>query len=99
MKWAYLVAGIILVATPSAAQKIDKAKVLETTRRDCPVQIMQDKKLIDALLIGGGNLTNFCECLAVRFATQLDDADAGNETVITAKFEASRKFCLVASIK
>lgn len=94
-----IIAAIVLIATPSMAQKIDKARILETTRRECPAQFLQDKQFIDTLLLVGGDLTNFCECLAVRFASQLDDADAGNEPAVTTKFEASRKFCLAVSIK
>jgi hypothetical protein len=98
-KWAYLIAGSILFANPSLAQKIDKTGMLETTRRTCPAQFMLNKQFIDLLLAGGGNLTDFCECMAVRFSAQLDDADYGNEKALTAKWEASGTFCLAVSIK
>jgi hypothetical protein len=99
MKLAYLLSAVVLFSVPASAQKIDKAKMLEVTRRDCPAQSMQNKSFIDALLIGGGELAKYCECLAVRFASQLDDTDYGNEKTTTAKWVASQKFCLAASIK
>ena len=94
-KWWYAVAATF---NPSISQKINKTEMLEATRRNCPSQFMQDKKFIDLLLIGGGNLTNFCECLAVRFATQLDDADYGNESSVMTKWAASQKFCLAVTL-
>jgi hypothetical protein len=62
--------------------------------------MMEDKKFIDALLAGGGNLSDFCECFAVRFVTQLNDAVHENDPMasVSAKSEASKKFCLAVSI-
>jgi hypothetical protein len=94
-----LTAGTILLACPAAAQKIDKPKLLELTRRNCPTRTMQNKELVDILLIGGGDLSKFCECFAVRFVTQLDDTDYGNEQAISSKLMSSQNFCLAASIK
>jgi hypothetical protein len=98
-KWAYLIACTVLFASSSMAQTIDKTGMLETTRKSCPAQFMQNKQFIDILLISGGNLADFCECMAVRFSAQLDDADYGNEKALTAKWEASSNFCLAVSMK
>jgi hypothetical protein len=92
-------AAIILASGSATAEKFDESKLLEVTRKDCPSQFMHDKKFIDALLIGGGNISGFCECLAVRFVAQLDDADYGNEASVAAKWGSSAKFCLAVSIK
>jgi hypothetical protein len=100
--WSIVAAGALVAvffAHPSMAQVIDKTKMLETTRRTCPNQFMQRKEFIDLLLAGGGNLTDFCECMAVRFSTQLDDADYGNEKALTAKWEVTANFCLAVSLK
>lgn len=99
MKLRFLLAATVLLSGSAFAQKIDKREMLEATRRDCPTHSMQNKALIDALLIGGGDLSKYCECVAVRFATQLDDADYGNEKTTTSKWVSSQKFCLAASIK
>jgi hypothetical protein len=99
MKLGYLLAAVVLFSVLASAQKIDKQKMLEVTRRDCPLQSMQNKSLIDTLLIGGGELSKYCECLAVRFSSQLDDTDYGNEITTSAKWFASQKFCLAVSIK
>jgi hypothetical protein len=69
-------------------------KPLEAMRKDRPSQNLPDKNLIDALLVGGGNLTDFCECLAVRFTSQVDDGESGNEETLDAKMIASKRFCL-----
>ena len=61
-----------------AQNKIDKADILKITREDCPTQFIKNKQFIDLPLIGGGTLPGFCECFAVRIASQLHDADYGN---------------------
>lgn len=99
MRKALLIVGAILVVSPSAAQKLDRVKVLAAMRQNCPAQYLPDKKLIDLLLMDGRKLSDFCDCLAVRIASQLDEADFGNGAAIEAKEEASRKFCLVAAMK
>lgn len=98
-KWAYLVTGALLVANSSNAQKLDRVKVLEAMRQDCPAQYLPDKRLIDLLLMDGRKLSDFCECLAVRVASQLDEADFGKAAAIDAKVKASRAFCLVVPMK
>jgi hypothetical protein len=100
MKNASLIACLVSATViPAVAQKIDKTKILEAMRRDCPAQTLPDKNLVDALLIGDGNLAAFCECLAVRFSSQIDDTDSGNETTIDAKLADSKRFCLAISMK
>jgi hypothetical protein len=89
---------VVLSTSPCAAQKIDKADMLQTVRDTCPGQMMQNKQFIDILLMSGGKLPNFCECLALRFSTQLDDTDYGNAKAVAAKWKASQEFCLAASI-
>jgi hypothetical protein len=96
LKWSFLL--VVLSAGPSTAQKIDKAEILQEVRSSCPTRMMQNKQFIDILSVGGGNLPNFCECLAMRFATQLDDADYGNAKIVAAKWTESQKFCLAVSI-
>jgi hypothetical protein len=96
LRWSFLF--VVLSASPSTAQKFDKAEMLRTVRSSCPAQMMQNKQFIDILLVGGGNLPNFCECLASRFSTQLDDADYGNGKAVTAKWTESQDFCLAVSL-
>jgi len=60
--------------------------------------MMKNKQFIDLLLMAGGKLANFCECLAVRVATQLDDADYGNAKAVASKWTESQKFCLAVSV-
>lgn len=98
-KLAFLIACTFLFASSSTAQTIDKADMLETTRKTCPAHFMQNKQFIDLLLISGGNLAEFCECMAVRFSAQLDDADYGKESALEAKWKASGDFCLAVSMK
>jgi hypothetical protein len=95
-RWSALL--VVLSAYPCAAQKIDKAEMLQTVRSTCPVQMMQNRQFIDLLLIGGGNLPDFCECLAVRVTAQLDDADYGNAKTVAAKWKDSQNFCLAVSV-
>jgi hypothetical protein len=98
-KWASLVAGTLMLTEPCWAQNaINKADVLKATREDCPTQFIKDKQFIDLLLIGGGTLPGFCECLAVRIAAQLDDADYGNATAVAKKWADSQNFCLAVSL-
>ena len=102
IKSACIVAGTILISGPSIAQKLDRVGVMEAVRQDCPRQFLPDKTLIDALLLGGGSLSKFCECVAARVASQLDDSDHGNINALTAynsKLMASRTFCLAVSSK
>ena len=97
--WAYLAAGAVMLAGPCLAQNaIDKAGILKATREDCPTQLIKDKQFIDLLLIGGGTLPSFCECLSVRFASQLDDADYGNSKILAKKWADSQNFCLAVSL-
>jgi hypothetical protein len=96
LKWSFLF--VALSATPSVAQKIDKAGLLKSVRNSCPAQMMENKHFIDILLVGGGNLPNFCECLALRFSAQLDDADYGNGKAMMAKWTESQDFCLAVSL-
>jgi hypothetical protein len=95
-RWFLLL--VVLSTSPCAAQKIDKAEILETVRSDCPAQMMKNKEFIDLLLMSGGTLAKFCECLAVRVAAQLDDADYGNAKAVASKWTESQKFCLAVSI-
>ena len=100
MSLATVLATVIaLFACPCLAQKIDKPDMLETTRKTCPSTFLRHKQFIHQLLIGGGNLPDFCECMAVRFASQLDEADHGNKEIVLAKWAESQKFCLAASLK
>jgi hypothetical protein len=99
MKWAFLVAGGVTLAAPCLAQDaINKPDILKTTREDCPTQFIKNKQFIDLLLIGGGSLPGFCECLAVRIASQLDDADYGDAKAIAQKWADSQKFCLAVAL-
>ena len=68
IKSACVVAGTILISGPSIAQKLDRVGVMEAVRQDCPRQFLPDKALIDALLLGGGSFSKFCECVAARVA-------------------------------
>jgi hypothetical protein len=98
-KWAFLVAGTVTLAGPCLAQNsINKADILNTTREACPTEFMKNKPFIDLLLIGGGTLPGFCECLAVRFASQLDDADYGDAKALATKWADSQNFCLAVSL-
>ena len=99
MRFGFLLVPVVFFSVSASAQKIDKLKMLEVTRRDCPAQSMRDKSLTDALFLGGGELNKYCECFAVRFSSQLDDTDYGNEKTTIVKLLASQKFCLAASIK
>lgn len=98
-KWAFLVAVTVTLAGPCLAQNtINKADILKTTREDCPTQFMKDKQFIDLLLIGGGTLPGFCECFAVRIASQLDDADYRDAKALATKWADSKNFCLAVSL-
>jgi hypothetical protein len=98
-KWTTLLAFAFLFADPCFAQTINKADMLEMTRQTCSAQFLQDKPFIDLLLIGGGRLPEFCECLAVRFAAQVDDADFANAKAIATKWADSKNICLAISLK
>src|SRR5215831_10197232 len=65
-------------------------------RKECPSWMMEDKKFIDALLAGGGNLSDFCECFAVRFVTQLNDAVHENDPMasVSANLRLPKSFVL-----
>lgn len=98
-KWAFLIAGAAMLVEPCVAQNtINKADILKITREDCPTQFIKNKQFIDLLLIGGGTLPGFCECFAVRVASQLDDADYGDARVVATKWADSQKFCLAVSL-
>jgi hypothetical protein len=96
---ACFIGSVTLVAGSAVAQKIDRTNLLEAVRKDCAPQNLPDKKLIDALLVSGGNITDFCECLAVRFTSQVDDEDSGHEETLEAKMIASKRFCLAVSMR
>ena|SRR2546423_774921 len=99
MKRAFMVASTLLWSgTCLAENTINKADILKATRDDCPAQFLKNKQFIDMLLMGGGTLPAFCECLAVRIASQLDDADYGDQKAIARKWSDSQNFCLAISI-
>jgi hypothetical protein len=91
--------GDSLYGPSSAASLVIGSKIQDVIRRTCPTESLKDKQLIDVLVIGGGNLANFCECLATRFAAQVDYAEYGNENALNRKWADSRNLCLVMSIK
>jgi hypothetical protein len=98
-KWAFLAAGAVMLIGPSSAQStINKSELLKTTREDCPTQFVKNKQVIDLLLIGGGTLPEFCECFAVRIASQLDDSDYGDAKAVAEKWGDSQNFCLAVSL-
>jgi hypothetical protein len=99
VKLGFILVSTILFSTPAAAEKIDKSKLLEVTRRDCPTQILGNKPLTDALLTRGGDLASFCECVAIRFVSQIDDIDSGNEVSTALKLKGAQAVCLGASKK
>jgi hypothetical protein len=99
MRPGYIIATIVFLSVCASAQTIDRSKLRDATLRNCPTESLKDRRLIDVLVIGGGNLANFCECLATRFAGQVDDADYGNENALNRKWADSRNLYLVTSIK
>ena len=100
MKWlGYTLATVVFLSVSASAQKFDRFELLEATRRNCPIQFMKDKRFIDILLLGGGNLSAFCECFSVRFVAQLDDGDYGIEAALNLKWTSSQNFCLAVSMK
>lgn len=72
---------------------------MEAVRQDCPGHFLPDRTLIEALLIGGGTLAEFCECVAVSVASHVDDSDYGSLAAYDSKMMTSRKFCLAVSMK
>jgi hypothetical protein len=99
VKLGFILVSTILFSTPAAAEKIDKSKLLEVTRRDCPAQMLENKQLSDALLMRGGDIASFCECVAVRFVSQIDYTDSGNEVSTGLKWKGAQAVCLGASKK
>jgi len=87
----------MLLSTAVAAENIDQAKLFEMTRRDCPAQILDNKPLVDALHVAGGNLDSFCECAARRFVSQIEEVDSGNPVSTALKWNGAQAFCLGAS--
>ncbi len=94
MKSVCILASTILFSTLLAAETIDKYKLLEVTRRDCPTQLLENKQLTDALLTRGGDLASFCECVAIRFVSQIDDVDSGNAVSTALKLKGAQAVCL-----
>jgi hypothetical protein len=99
MRSGYAIAAIVFLSVSALAQTIDKSKMRDVIRRDCPTVSLNNKQLIDVLLLGGGDLPTFCECLSTRFTAHLDDADYGNEDALGKKYRASQIFCLGMSTK
>jgi hypothetical protein len=99
MEWVFLVTAALWVGPCLAQNTISKADLLRMTREHCPTDFLKNKRFIDLLLIRGGTLTSFCDCLVPRFASQVDDADYGNENALARKWADSVKFCLAVSIK
>jgi hypothetical protein len=95
--WGDTPTDTMLLSTAAAAENIDKAKLFEITKRDCPVQILDNKPVVDALHVRGGNLDSFCECAARRFVSQIEDADSGNPVSTSLKWNGAQAFCLGAS--
>src|SRR3954453_15044048 len=97
MRWVLLVAAALWVGPCLAQNTISKADLLRMTREHCPTDFIKNKRFIERLLIGGGTLNSFCDCLAPRFASQVDDADWRNETALERKWADSQRFCLAVS--
>ncbi len=99
VKWVGVLICMFLLSTPVPAEQIDKSKLLEITKRDCPAQILDNKALVDALHVRGGDLDSFCECAAARFVSQIEDTDSGNPVSTALKWNGAQAFCLGSSKK
>jgi hypothetical protein len=99
VKWFCVLANMIVLCIPVGAEQFDKSRLLEVTRRDCPAETRDNKQLLDALHVRGGEVDSFCECAAARFLSQINDADSVNPVSTALKWNGAQAFCLMSAKK